>query len=949
MWIYTLIDYTTGSPVTTVVVEPLYWDKLTIKYSRDKKYHGFFDFLDDTLASMQFTCKDHGNAFDILTNAYDTDGAEAEVHLNLSYQCNAGSATIDMYTARLDFTRYNKGEGLDGCYVEVGGMNASAYYKFKNRIDQSVNLNSLVSFDKALMANQNVQQADLIELQTAYQNFNAAFAALVGSAQSDLDNAITGGVTAEITEAYVIVACVAAAQAATIAGAPILDGANADLSQATSFGLSEQEAPDSPTAAAIAAAALSIQTTINGLTSPTTEDIVGVIYAYITANALATYGGIASTTGTDATVANSQYGGYATLYASIMPTGDLPAYPGLGFELPLLDKTITYAEYWTAALLSIGDLYCIDVPDQSGGAFIYNPAALAQNLTLTWDDLGGGENSIDHSNETPPFIARIWTAPDDGDYVFDTNYVGSFSDTLFAGSSCTGSVATNTRELHTNGAFTAVISLVYQIVRSGSAVATVEIGHITPSPNPWTASPTTFTFSIVDTRTITLFAGDIIAWYWTMNYEIFGVSAHMSVQWAFTYTAKSLYIKKVTTFPPSNGQVFFVNESLSRIAESLTEMDLKVDSVFFGRPDGLPYAHPTDGCGALECISNGRFIRQALIAADGTLATMSLSFASLFADLDAIHRLGMGLEDDPNRTGYQLLRVESEDYFYQNTLLLTLPNVNLLNTAHDGAVDIATIQLGYPNWQCWTINGLDEWNTQRHYRTTLQSIDNSVDKTCKMVTSGYAIEFTRRQGGGSSDWRYDNMNFLICLRRTLPDHLPPFIDIAIDGFNLDIPTAVNILPENKSPTYNARISPARIALTWIKAIFRSYQDFLNGQLVYTWGDGNYLAKFKPFDPAVWACESTENLVGENQLLDYTVFDTPSDNYPLFRNELVTFEYPLSIDQFLIIKANPYGLIGYSVNSGSTRYGWIEQMSYTPQIDGSTHAFMAKFTLRPQIS
>jgi len=945
MWIYTLIDYTTN-PLgdSTVIKEPVSWDKLTIKYNRDKKYHGFFDFLDDSLQAMQFRNFPGSPAFDILTNAYDTDGAAAEVHLNLSYQCNPSSAVIDMYTARLDFTRYNKGEGLEGCFVEVGGMNASAYFNFKNRIDQAVNLNSLVSYDKALMANQNVQQADLIRLQTAYQNFNGAFSSLVGSSTADLNNAIAGGVNAEIYSAYTMVACVFAIQAATIAGAPTLDGTNADLSQATSFGLQEQEAPDAPTAAAIAAAALAIQTTINGLVSPNTQDIVDVIYAYIIANVLATYNGVPSTTASSATAAQSVFGAYAVIYAAVMPTGDLPSYPGLGFELPLLDKPITYSEYWTGSLFRDNTYPCWTLGLTSSAMFLW------PTFNLTWDDLTGGvSQDVEYIiYGSPTFPGIVWTVPTDNNYLFRVQIIGEFKDTAHNTVDCTGTPTGYARGMGTfnppGGGFPSGVPLeVYLLAYSSAGITS--LGSFTAGI--YSAATQTYSINIDTSVSISLTAGSDVKIVWGFAYT--DVPAGKSTKFSMSYSLFNLYIGLVTTFPLSNGQVFFVNEALSRVAESLTQMDLKVYSDFFGRPDALPYASANDGCGALECISNGRFIRQALVAADGTLATMSISFSDLFRDLDGIHRLGMGLEDDPNRTGYQLLRVESEDYFYQNSVLLTLPNVALLNTAHDGASDISTVDLGYPNWQCWNINGLDEYNTQRKYRTTLQSITNNKDITCKFVTSGYAIEFTRRQGGGSSDWRWDNMNFLICLRRTLPVHLPPFTDIAIDGFNLDATTAVNILSENTGTTYNARISPARIALTWIKAIFRSYQDYLNGQLVYTWGDGNYLAKFQPTDPAVWACESTENLLGENQLLDYTVFDNPSDNYPLFRNELVTFEYPLSIDQFLIIKANPYRLIGYSVNGGATRYGWIEQMSYVPQIDGSTHGFMAKFTLRPQIA
>jgi hypothetical protein len=80
-------------------------------------------------------------------------------------------------------------------------------------------------------------------------------------------------------------------------------------------------------------------------------------------------------------------------------------------------------------------------------------------------------------------------------------------------------------------------------------------------------------------------------------------------------------------------------------------------------------------------------------------------------------------------------------------------------------------------------------------------------------------------------------------------------------------------------------------------------------------------------------------MSEDQDIAYSDFSSPAAYYPIYTNKLVKYTYPLSYADWLAVSANPYGRIAYSVNGGSTRYGWIEELKYNP-FEGT-----AEFTLK----
>lgn len=224
--------------------------------------------------------------------------------------------------------------------------------------------------------------------------------------------------------------------------------------------------------------------------------------------------------------------------------------------------------------------------------------------------------------------------------------------------------------------------------------------------------------------------------------------------------------------PPTESKVFAVNETISRIAEAITNDRVRAYSEYFGRTDSEPYSHDADGCGSLEVLTDGIRIRRQENKIPGKVNLFSLSLQDVFEGLNAIHNIGIGLEADPNREGYSRLRTESWEHFYNDTVIMNCTDIAQISRDANDKEVFSTYQFGYDKWEAEEFNGLDEFLTKRIYRTTLNQIKNDLIKISKFVASGYALEITRRKGNNDSkDWRYDKNVFIVCVTREIKLHV----------------------------------------------------------------------------------------------------------------------------------------------------------------------------------
>lgn len=384
----------------------------------------------------------------------------------------------------------------------------------------------------------------------------------------------------------------------------------------------------------------------------------------------------------------------------------------------------------------------------------------------------------------------------------------------------------------------------------------------------------------------------------------------------------------------STTKAYLVHETLSRVTEAITNYCVRVKSSYYGRVDSEPFDFPDDGCGGLRFVTSGLKIRNAVNP------TFFTSLKSLIEGLQAIDNIGMGVEIDPDRPNYFLLRVEALDYFYQDKEIFRCEAISTGEDDMDETKSYSVINVGYKKWEITNTNGLDEFNSTREYRTALTSISTALDITSGLVAGGYPIEITREQSfaeTGAADTTYDNETFIICLKRITATGYP-YGEMVVEQGNIQNPE--NIFSPGTALNY--RISPIRNLMRWFRSIASSYANIIDtdNRLSFNAGTGNLLAKgFLNEVYGIPTCELENMSISESQDLAFLLFKNLVDATPLWKNETFTYDYPMSLKDYKSIKAMPYGYISYQCGNGGWQKGWIKEIKYK-QVAG-----MATITLK----
>jgi hypothetical protein len=380
-----------------------------------------------------------------------------------------------------------------------------------------------------------------------------------------------------------------------------------------------------------------------------------------------------------------------------------------------------------------------------------------------------------------------------------------------------------------------------------------------------------------------------------------------------TYNPETSFtISAVKVCPDTKANVYMVNEALSRVTEAITDNCLKVKSDYYGRTDSQPYASAEDGCGSLRVLTSGLKIRRA----DNPAFFASLK--DLFEGLRGIDNIGIGIEANEIIAGLNWLRIEPIEHFYQDVEVLRLPFVPDIEIPTQEQLHYSLIKSGYQKWEVEGINGLDEPNSNREYRTILTSVNNSLDITSKFVAGSYPIETTRQQSfakTGAADTSYDNETFIICVDRQAYSFIVERGNIS-DAANVFSPETL----------YNWRIRPYSNLMRWFKSIANSYPNITDSsnKLYFSSGTGNFRAEGQLNDAL---CKLENGVKAENRDLSKMDFTNAIDATPKWRPDYPTFKYPLSVADYRTLKANPYGYISFQCGTGEWKKGYVQELRY----------------------
>jgi hypothetical protein len=379
-------------------------------------------------------------------------------------------------------------------------------------------------------------------------------------------------------------------------------------------------------------------------------------------------------------------------------------------------------------------------------------------------------------------------------------------------------------------------------------------------------------------------------------------------------TETLITIEALKVCPPTDANVYAINETLSRITEAITDNCLKAKSDYYGRTDSQPYTSTEDGCGSLRVTTSGLKIRRAPTPA------FFASLKDMFDGLRGIDNIGMGIESNPFIPGFDWLRIEPVEYFYQDIEIIALPFVPEAEISIQEQLHYSNIDSGYQKWEVERINGLDEPNSNRKYRTSLSSVNNTIDITSKLVAGSYAIETTRQQSfaaTGAADTTYDNETFIICVERQAYGFI-------VEQGNID--NAANVF--SPQTLYNWRIRPFSNLMRWFKSIANSYPNIYDSshKLFFASGTGNFLAEGE-IGGAYPACKLENGAKAENRDLGVLDFADTTQATPLWKPEYATMKYPLSVADYKTLKARPYGFVSFQCGTGEWKKGYIQNLRY----------------------
>jgi len=815
------------------------------------------------------------DGYSILKNEFDTFGLESKMSFRVDFACSDTDTFEELFIGQFDFATYKENCGSK-CYVEVGVMETKCTVDFLKRFDQKVNLDSLVPFD-----------ADCDEVNTTgTYDVVVTFPNKIKVLKPHNINGLKVGDTFTISAS----------------GTGGIDG--------------------------------TYTITVINDTGFTNDLYIEVAEVF---------------------PADDFF--FVTIESDCLRKAELEQYYGLGKDIKLKNRPLVYRDAWqmkpdTEIVWTDDGSQVVGQASQVWLSLDWNKPKLTEiissnNLQTSYLQRPQGSNAVMFSDSYIEIVNLQRESGLNCSYNFDIHFKADGSWSELSNETRVYGVVFKLRWGDTYGHFPifeiAHSETIYNLFSTASTT-----GGVTNSG----------TFSIDYTKTLSLnfpslMIDRVLEQKIFLNLEIFelqyttgSVGSVDPCVFTFHFDSASLNVQLVSDCEDTTTKGYMINEVFSRISEIYTNSCLPAFSTFYGRKDSLPYTNqdptivepaPDYGCGALTILTNGLKIRNAKMQ-DETEPPLSLSMKDVFEAMRAVHNIGIGIEyDNFKDDGSSLLRVEQYLHFYRDEIVLVCDNPTNVRREVNFKDYFSKVNAGYSKWETENTNGLMDIQGRREYRTTLSTVTNEYTALCQFIASDFAIETTRRKFGGvTNDWRYDNDTFIICIDKTNEEE-GDLAEYENETFDFPPNTSANVMFPEKY--YNLRISPIRNILRHLSVILRSYKGLVNKKVLFTTGEGNYLAKFDLSDND---CFDENKQLEENRNLDASDFKVELGNIPIYSNEIITFDYPLSYDNWKLLRLNPYGLIQYSCN-GVTGFGWIEDVRYSP-----TNKGIATFKLKEKI-
>lgn len=341
-------------------------------------------------------------------------------------------------------------------------------------------------------------------------------------------------------------------------------------------------------------------------------------------------------------------------------------------------------------------------------------------------------------------------------------------------------------------------------------------------------------------------------------------------------------------------------------------------SNYFGRTD-LGYAE--DGEGAFVSVTNGRLIRQFQtgyiedddMVAEEKPAQLIFRFKEAFDSYAKLKGLAMRIVEEDD--GSYWIEIEKKEDLYSNNVALTLTSKDIKDKTYErerykdhfyGDIDV-----GYAIEADNIDGGLSEWCSSSKFTTKLSTVKNTLDRKISYLASTVPIEKQRRLPADSTatkEGANDNNNFFIDLYN---DPVLGLVQRESQGFS-EVNGLTNI------DTYlNLMLTPKQILITSGFDLNVGLAKYPSSKIIYDSSKKTTAFNWKYTGDDTLYTESADEIAG-------------SLENPLFSGNIVKFDAPLSIENFLLIRSDTTKQIKYwNPIDQEYNYGWIIEVSTEP--------------------
>ena len=355
--------------------------------------------------------------------------------------------------------------------------------------------------------------------------------------------------------------------------------------------------------------------------------------------------------------------------------------------------------------------------------------------------------------------------------------------------------------------------------------------------------------------------------------------------------SQNVSAKIVEDFAPSPSLKFnFVYDVFERLIQIMTG-DKYFYSKFFAVENQVPSlgqkTYLQRGYGGLVGLTTGLWMRN-FKKEDKNYKSLGTNFKSMYDSCHAIFNIGMGVE---YVSGFERVRIESLDYFYQDEVVIRLGKVKNIERSVDSSLYFSGLSFGYKKGGDYNVEmGLDEPNIKNEFITPLNKTQNKYEKISEIRADEYGMEQSRRRPINDFPDEEDGSDTDLF-----------FLDMYLDEPDIPLPGVVYPWKQKEwplrlsnEPTGIFRPNSFKSSFfTPIRALLRHAWVFATGlqrnrdsSIQYSYGEGN--AQLETSALSYWSDNIDNEPNKENE--DRIVSELPR---PKFSPQIIKFEYAVN--------------------------------------------------------